>query len=43
MHADERMRRFEGAVDYLVIGGILILAGAMIYGLATASGRAPWF
>jgi hypothetical protein len=43
MHADQRLRRFEGAIDYLVIGGILVLAAAMVYGLATASGSAPWF
>ena len=39
----QRMRRFEGAIDYIVIGGVLILAAAMVWGLLTASGDAPWF
>lgn len=39
----QRLRRFEGAIDYVVIAGVLILAAAMIYGLLTASGDAPWF
>lgn len=39
----QRLRRFEGAVDYIVIGGALILAAAMVWGLLTASGDAPWF
>lgn len=43
MPTDQRLRRFEGAIDYFVIGGILILAAAMVYGLVTASGSAPWF
>jgi hypothetical protein len=37
------MGRLEGAADYLVIVGIVALGAAMAYGLATASGRAPWF
>ena len=39
----QRLRRFEGAVDYLVIAGVLVLAAAMVYGLLTASGDARWF
>ena len=39
----QRLRRFEGAVDYVVIAGVLILAAAMVWGLLTASGDAPWF
>lgn len=39
----QRLRRFEGAVDYVVIAGVMILAAAMVYGLLTASGDAPWF
>lgn len=40
---DQRLRRFEGAIDYFVLGGILILAAAMVYGLVTASGESAWF
>jgi hypothetical protein len=38
-----QMRRLEGVVDYMMVGGIVALAAAMVYGLITASGRAPWF
>jgi hypothetical protein len=38
-----RFRRFEGALDYLVIGGLLTLAAAMVYGVLSATGDAPWF
>ena len=38
-----RLRRVEGALDYFVIAGVLILAAAMVWGLLTASGDAPWF
>lgn len=39
----ERFWRLERAFDYLVIAGIVILGGFMVYGLATASGDTSWF
>lgn len=39
----QRFWRMERAIDYLVVAGMVILGGVMVYGLATASGDAPWF
>jgi hypothetical protein len=36
------LERFEGYTDYLVVGMIVILGGAMLYGLLTASGVSAW-
>ena len=36
------LERFEGSTDYLVVGMIVILGGAMLYGLLTASGVSAW-
>lgn len=33
-----RARKFEGAMDIAVVGGIVLLAIAMVVGLFTASG-----
>lgn len=38
-----RSRRFEGALDYVVSGGVLMLVAAMLYGLLSATGDAPAF
>lgn len=38
-----RLRRVEGVVDYLILAFVVILGAAMAWGLATASGEAPWF
>ena len=38
----QRFWRVERAIDYLVVAGIVILGGVMVYGLATASGDVPW-
>ena len=40
---EERFWRLERVFDYLVVAGIVILGGVMVYGLATASGDASWF
>lgn len=40
--AGQRFWRMERAIDYLMIAGIVILGGVMVYGLATASGDVPW-
>jgi len=41
--ASQKFWRLERTLDYLVVAGIMILGGVMAYGLATASGDAPWF
>jgi hypothetical protein len=38
----QRFRKLEGGVEYLTIAGLLILMGAMAWGLLTASGDAIW-
>jgi hypothetical protein len=38
-----KMEKAEGVVDYFVVAGIVLLGAAMVYGLLTASGEAPWF
>jgi hypothetical protein len=38
----QRFWRMERAIDYLMVVGIVILGAVMVYGLATASGDAPW-
>ncbi|HYC67311.1 hypothetical protein [Brevundimonas sp.] len=43
LSSGERFWRLERAFDYLVVAGIVILGGFMVYGLATASGDASWF
>ncbi|HPA38512.1 MAG TPA: hypothetical protein PLV04_07190 [Phenylobacterium sp.] len=35
-------QRFEGATDMLIVGIIIALGAAMLVGLITASGAAPW-
>lgn len=35
-------QRFEGATDMLIVGIIIALGAAMLVGLITASGSAPW-
>lgn len=42
-HMEDRMQRIEGTVDLLIIAGIVLLGAAMVYGLFTASGEAPWW
>lgn len=37
-----RAERFEGAADLLVVGIIIALAAAMLIGLLTTHGSAPW-
>lgn len=37
-----RAERFEGAADLLVVGIIIALAAAMLIGLLTTQGSAPW-
>lgn len=36
------LERFEGATDMLIVGIIIALGAAMLVGLITASGSAPW-
>jgi hypothetical protein len=38
----QRFWRMERAIDYLMVAGMVILGAVMVYGLATASGDAPW-
>jgi hypothetical protein len=38
----QRFRRIEGAVEYLTVAGMLILMGALAFGLLTASGDTIW-
>ncbi|OGN44877.1 MAG: hypothetical protein A2623_01710 [Caulobacterales bacterium RIFCSPHIGHO2_01_FULL_70_19] len=40
---ERRLWRLEQEIDYLVVLGAVILAAAMVYGLATASGDARWY
>jgi hypothetical protein len=39
----EKMEKAENVIDYFVVAGIILLGAAMVYGLLTASGEAPWF
>jgi len=43
-HVDpvKRLQRVEGLFDVLVITLVVILGGAMAWGLLTATGSAPW-
>ncbi len=42
-HALDRFVKFEGAADYLTVGAIVVLAAAMVIGLLTTQGSAPWY
>ena len=41
-HRTDRFVKVEGWIDYAVFAGIVLLAGAMVYGLLTTTGSAPW-
>ncbi|MBA4792066.1 hypothetical protein [Phenylobacterium sp.] len=36
------LRRFEGATDLMVVALIVLLGGAMLFGLLTAGGSPTW-
>ncbi len=38
-----RLGKIEGLADYLTVGLIVLFAGAVVFGLATTTGSAPWY
>jgi hypothetical protein len=42
IRTSQRFGRIEGAVEYLTVAGLLILMGAVAFGLLTASGDTIW-
>ena len=41
-HYLDRFTKFEGVADYLTVGAIMLFAVAMVIGLLTTTGSAPW-
>ena len=42
-HSAFSFSKVEGAADVLIVAGIVLFIGAMIFGLLTTTGSAPWY